>query len=153
MANQISQIGFGSNIQVCAAYAQAANDRLGPVDFVIHNTGANSLTLQIREHDGTTSPSGYKNVVGVSAFTTVVAGGVVNIHTTLVSKQVGFFGSGNTTANITPVLRNKADLRGASIDIIALGRRGFGWDDAFDKAAFRAPGWGAQPDSGNTDAV
>ena len=114
--NQLSQIGFGTNIQVCAGYAQATGDRLGPVDFVIHNTGNNALTLQLREHDGTTSPSGYKNVVGVSAFTTIVAGGVATLHTTLLGKQVGFFGSGSTTANISPVLRNKADLRGAQID-------------------------------------
>ena len=145
--NQLSQIGFGTNIQVCAGYAQATGDRLGPVDFVIHNTGNNALTLQLREHDGTTSPSGYKNVVGVSAFTTIVAGGVATLHTTLLGKQVGFFGSGSTTANISPVLRNKADLRGAQIDIVPLGRRGFGWDDAFDKGAFRAPGWGPAPDA------
>ena len=149
--NQVSQIGFGTNIQVCAAYALAAGDRLGPITFVVHNTGANTLTLQLREHDGTTSPSGYKNVVGVSAFTTIVAGGQANINTVLLNKQVGFFGSGNTTANISTVLRNKADLRGAQIDIVPLGRRGFGWDDAFDKAAFKAPGWGTSPDLGTPE--
>ena len=139
---------------VCAAYAQAANERLGPVNFVIHNTGTETLTLFLKEKDGTTSPSGYKNVVGV-AVTSVVAGGQKTISTTVLSKQLGFFGSGTsagTDANISVVLRNPADLRGGQIDIVPLGHRGFGWDDAFDKNAFRGP-WGAPPDSLSTPVV
>lgn len=154
MANQLSKVGFGMDARVCAAYAQAANDRLGPVNFVIHNTGTELLTVWLKERDGTTSPSGYKNVATVAA-TTVVAGGQATIATTLLSKQVGFFGSGEsagTHANITVDLRNPADLRGAQIDIVPLGHRGFGWDDAFDKNAFRGP-WGSPPDSSGTPAV
>jgi len=100
--------------------------------------------VQIREYDGTTSPSGYKNV---GSAVTVVPRGTTTVHMNLLSKQIGFFGSGNTVINVTTVMRNPSTLRGAQIDIVALGRRGFGYDSAFDQKQFRSPGWGAAPDA------
>jgi hypothetical protein len=66
----------------------------------------------------------------------------------LVSQKVGFFGSGNTTANITAVIRNKADLRGAQIDLVAPSRRGWGLDTAMDPATL-TKAWGTPPDAPN----
>ena len=147
--NQNSSVGFGTDANILAAYAHAANDRLGNFDLVVENTGANTLYLQVREHDGVTSPSGYANL---GAAFTVVPRGTVTRSYLLLSKQIGFFGSGNTTANISTAIRNPADLRGAQIDIVVQGRTGWGFDNAFDKKAFRSPGWGPFPDNGNPEA-
>jgi len=134
--NQISSIGFGSDASVLAGYALAADGRLGNISLVVENTGANSLYLQIREHTGTTSPSGYSNL---GTAVTVVPKGIKDINLNLLSKQIGFFGSGNTTANISTVIRNKGDLRGAQIDIVPVSRQGWGYADGFSTAAFRSP--------------
>jgi hypothetical protein len=40
------------------------------------------------------------------------------------------------------VIRNKADLRGAQIDIVAVGRKGWGYDDAFNKPELKKK-WGS----------
>ena len=148
MINQASSLGFGANADVLAGYALAANDRLGNIDLVIENTGLNPLYLQIKEHDGVTAPSGYANL---GSALSIVAKGTKTVSLNLISKQIGFFGSGNTTANISTVIRNPADRRNAQIDIVAGGRRNFGFDDAFDKKAFRSPGWGPQPDTGTPE--
>ena len=78
--------------------------------------------------------------------------GVVTRSYALLSQRVGFFGSGIPTAvtgiingvfynnvtmhstmvNITAVLRNPSDLRGAQIDISQVGRQGWGYDAAFN---------------------
>lgn len=68
----------------------------------------------------------------------------------LLTKRIGFFGSGiaasvvqqiapyqtlrvsSTVVNITAVIRNPADLRGAQIDINAMGRQGWGYDPAYN---------------------
>jgi hypothetical protein len=169
--NQLSAIGFGPDANVFAGYAQSANDRLGAIDFIVENTsgqqagvGANqpagaTLYLQLRQYDGNTSPSGYVNVG--TAFV-VPPGGTQTKHFNLLSKRVAFFGSGNTAvattvagltgaatatkANITAVIRNKSDLRGAQIDIIAGGRRGWGFDEAFNRTELTKK-WGPPPDS------
>ena len=127
--NQLSSIGFGPDATVFAGYAQSANDRLGNIDFVFENTGANQAYIKLAQYDGTTSPSGYAQIG--DAFT-VAAGGVITKSYVLLSKRVAFFGSGNTTVNISTVIRNKADLRGAQIDIVAVGRKGWGLDPAFN---------------------
>lgn len=136
--NQLSAIGFGPDATVFAGYAQSANDKLGNIDFVFENTGPNSAYVKLMQYDGTTSPSGYA-LVG-SAFT-VVPGGQVTKSYVLLSKRVAFFGSGNTTVNISSVIRNKADLRDAQIDIVAVGRKGWGYDDAFNKLELKKK-WG-----------
>lgn len=149
--NQLSSIGFGPDATVFAGYAQSANDRLGNIDFVFENTGANSAYIKLAQYNGTTSPSGYAQIG--DAFT-VVAGGQVTRSYVLLSKRVAFFGSGNTTVNISTVIRNKADLRGAQIDIVAVGRKGWGLDPAFNAPELTKK-WGSVAGvstSGNIDA-
>lgn len=137
--NQASAIGFGTDATVFAGYAQSANERLGNVDFLFENTGPNQLYIKIAQWDGTTSPSGYATIV--TPFT-VVPGGVVTKSCVLLSKRVAFFGSGSSTANVSAVIRNKADLRGGQIDIVAVGRKGWGYDDGFNKAELQKK-WGS----------
>lgn len=136
--NQHSSIGFGPDANVYAGYAQSANDRLGNVDFVFENTGANAAYIKLMQYDGATSPSGFA-VVGAPF--TVAPGGTVTKSYVLLNRRIGFFGSGNTTVNISSVIRNKADLRGAQIDIVASGRRGWGYDDGYNKAELKRK-WG-----------
>lgn len=147
--NQASAIGFGVDAQVFAGYAQSANERLGNIDFIVENTGSNTLYMTLGQWDGNTSPSGYAKV---GAAFVVVPGGVQTKSYSLASKRIGFFGSGNTLttlagvatstkANITAVLRNKADLRGAQIDILAVGRKGWGYDEGFNKLELKKK-WG-----------
>jgi len=136
---QLSGIGFGADAAVMAGYALAANDRLGVFDLVIENTGTSTLYLRVKEHDGVTSPSGFADVL---APISVVAGGRVTRSLSLVSKVIGFFGSGNTTANISTVIANRADRRGAGIDFQIAGRKGWGFDDGVDQKAF-LPKWPA----------
>jgi len=152
--NQLSSIGFGNDATTLRGYAQAANERLGAVDFLVENTGDIALAFQLRRYDGTTSPSGYANV---GAQYSVAARGKRTISYNLLSRRVGFFGSGvaatvtvggvskyvtSTTANITAVIHNKGDIRGAQIDLVAVGRRGWTVDDAFAPPELRKK-WGS----------
>ena len=148
--NQVSSVPFGVDATQFQGYAESANDRLGAVDFLFENTGPNYAYIRLAQHDGVTSPSGYATIdttyTQTSATTTpgafapnanfqgfaVAPGGVVTRHYVLLSKRVCFFGSGSTIVNISAVLRNKADLRGAQIDIVAVGRRGWGVDEGWN---------------------
>jgi hypothetical protein len=161
--NQLSSIGFGTDATVLHGYAQTANERLGAVDFQIENTGNIPLVFQLRQYDGTTSPSGYANV---GASVTVAARGAKTVGYNLLNKRVGFFGSGvpatvtvsgvsqyvtSTTANITAVLRNKGDLRGAQIDLVATGRKGWSYDEGFARTELKKK-WGTMnTGNGNID--
>jgi hypothetical protein len=127
--NQLSSIGFGTDATVFAGYAQSAGDRLGKIDFIFENTGPNQAYIKLGQYDGTTSPSGYAQIG--DAFT-VAPGGALTKSYVLLSKRVAFFGSGSTTVNISTAIRNKGDLRGAQIDIVAVGRKGWGLDPAFN---------------------
>lgn len=179
--NQISAIGFGTDINVLAGYANRTNDRLGVFDLLVKNistavlgagnqpvSGASGpvLRLQLKEWDGTTSPSGWKNV---GSYVDVVAGGTTTIHCNMASKKLGFFGSGyagssgatgasansptGVTANISVVIDNKADLRGAQIDIVVTGRKGWGSDDGLALGALQ-PQWGTvDAASGNISGI
>jgi hypothetical protein len=151
--NQVSSVPFGVDATQFQGYAESANDRLGALDFVFENTGPNYAYIRLAQHDGTTSPSGYATIdttytttaastssslpgayaptAGFQGFA-VAPGGTVTRHYVLLSKRVCFFGSGNTIVNISAVLRNKADLRGAQIDIVAVGRRGWGLDEGWN---------------------
>lgn len=157
--NQLSSVSFTSDATVLHGYAQTANERLGSVDFLVENTGNIALVFQLRQYDGVTSPSGYANVGGQ---TTVNARGKKTIGYNLLSKRVGFFGSGvaatvtingvsqfvtATTANISVVYHNKGDLRGAQIDLVATGRRGWSYDDAFARAELKKK-WGTMSTGG-----
>lgn len=144
--NQNSSVGFGPDANVYAGYAQAAGDRLGNLDFQFENTGPNTAYIRLMQYNGSTAPSGFAAIdtsyttTGFLGFS-VVPGGVVTKSYVLVSKRVGFFGSGNTTVNITAVIRNKADLRNAQIDIVASGRKAWGFDEGFDRATLTKK-WG-----------
>jgi hypothetical protein len=152
--NQVSSIGFGVDAAKLAGYAQSINDRLGNFDLVVENTGDNTLYMMVREQKAGATTSGYADV---GSWFTVVPKGVQTKSYCLVSKRVGFFGSGRnssavasaTKANVSVVLRNKADLRGAGIDIVTMGRRGWGVDEAFDAPTLTKK-WGAPPDSTST---
>ncbi len=137
--NQASSVGFGTDATVFAGYAQSTNDKLGHIDFVFENTGANEAYIKLQQYDGSSSPSGYA-LVGV-AFT-VAPGGSTTKSYVLLNKRVGFFGSGSTTVNISAVIRNKADLRGAQIDIVASGRKGWGYDQGSDVKILKRK-WGS----------
>ncbi len=144
--NQLSSIGFGSDANVFAGYAQSAGDKLGNLDFVFENTGPNTAYLRLMQYDGVTSPSGFAQV---GSWLTIVPGGTVTQSYVLLSKRVGFFGSGNTTVNISSVIRNKADLRNAQIDIVAVGRRGWGYDEGFNRLELKKK-WGTVPGPAST---
>lgn len=156
--NQASLVPFGTDASRLAGYAQTANERLGAVDFIFENTGKVAAYIRVKAYVApTTTPSGYADVnpiyagvmpSGGEAATLgpeiyVNAGGVVTRSYNLLSKRIGFFGSGvratvngqvisSTTVNISAVLRNKSDIRGAQIDISQVGRQGWGFDPAFN---------------------
>lgn len=157
--NQLSSISFGNDATVLRGYAQSANERLGYVNFLIENTGNIPLVFQLRQYDGSTSPSGYANV---GAQVTVNARGSKSVGYSLLAKRVGFFGSGvpasvavqgvtsyvtSTTANISVVWSNKGQLDGRQIDLVSTGRRGWSYDDAFAKPELKKK-WGTMDDGG-----
>ena len=123
MSNQISGVPFGTDATVLAGWAVTAGPALGNIDFVVENTGTNTLTFQFKTL--TTYGSYTPVTTSVGAWFTVAPSGVVTKSLCLVSTTLGFFGSGNTTANITQNLRNPADLRGAGIDMFVTGKRGW----------------------------
>jgi|PlaIllAssembly_1097288.scaffolds.fasta_scaffold1075673_1 hypothetical protein len=146
--NQVSSVPFGTDATVFQGYAESANDRLGAIDFVFENTGPNWAYIRLAQYDGVTSPSGFATID--TTYTTTVPGtgyapvanflgfgvapgGTSTRHYVLLSKRVAFFGSGNTNVNISAVLRNKSDLRGAQIDIVAVGRRSWGYDEGWNR--------------------
>jgi len=149
--NQNSSIGFGTDANVLAGYAQSANDRLGNIDFIFENRGSVSAFIKVCQFDGVTSPSGYAQIGGGS---TVVAGGALTRSFNLLSKRIGFFGSGvggSTSVNVTAVIRNKGDLRGGQIDIVATGRKGWGYDEGFSRGDLTKKWFGLTPSTGNID--
>lgn len=157
--NQVSALGFGADASVFAGYAQSANERLGNIDFIVENIGTTTLYMTLGQWDGNTSPSGYAKV---GAAFVVVPGGTQTKSYALVNKRIGFFGSGNTAANlsgsatgakanITAVLRNKADLRGAQIDIVAATRKGWGYDEGWNKLELKKK-WGTVSNAGASGA-
>jgi len=126
--NQLSGIGFGTDATVLAFMAQTANERLGAFDLIVKNTGANVLTLTIKSLE-----AGSWTAIGSAI--TVAAGGSTTTHLSLVSKVIGFFGTGPTTANITTVINTPSDRRGAQIDLVTQGRKGWGYDVGINKAS------------------
>ena len=155
-----------------------ANERLGAIDFVFENTGQIPAYIKVMAYVApTTTPSGYAaetplnsyyqsdlTTTPTSAITAlaqpfalvggpfvVAPRGVVTRSYNLLSRRIGFFGSGiaatvtqqiapyqamlvsSTTVNITAVIRNPSDLRGAQIDISTVGRQGWGYDQALDR--------------------
>lgn len=157
--NQISVIPLGTDASKLAGYSANNNDRLGRVDLVIENVGDNVASILVKQLDltaiayggsGSTPPSGVTAATaggaggGVQAGTwttivalfTVAAKATKTIKLVVSNKTIGFFGSGNTIVNISPAMRNPANLRGAQFDIQQPGRAGYGFDVAFDTASF-----------------
>jgi hypothetical protein len=169
--NQASLVPFGTDASRLAGYAMTANERLGSIDFQFENTGNIAAYIKVMSYIGpTTTPSGYADLLPlqaesynavtntpaagtISGFTNVGPPLVVNARGcltrsyNLLTKRIGFFGSGisgtvvingvsttvrSTTVNITAIIRNKADIRGAQIDISQVGRQGWGYDQAFN---------------------
>ena len=151
--NQVSRIGFGGDATVLAGYIVTTNASLGNVDLVIENTGSNTLYLLIKELQTGASPSGYASTISESPIGTtaigtpisVVPSGVITKSYCLLSKRLGFFGSGNTVANISTVIRNPADLRGARLELVTPGKQGWGFENAVNKATI-GKNWGDAPD-------
>lgn len=126
-----------------------------------NNTASNLVTVAnaaANDGSGVVTALALTNLSGGSdateSYSTLVAGftvaakGTITKSLKLVSKRIGFFGSGvggSTAVNISTAVRNPADLRGAQIDIVAGGRRGWGYDTAFDKGTL-TKNWGAPPD-------
>ena len=133
--NQASLVPFGSNPAVVNGYMFTANDRLGNIDLVYENRGDNDAQILLQE---AYAPSGFTPLDG---WFTVAARGTVTKSYKLVNKVCAFFGTGNTVVNISAAIRNPADLRGAQFDISITGRKGWGFNPAFDSGSF-LPNWG-----------
>ena len=143
MLNQLSAVGFGTDATVMAGYAIGVDRYLGNVDFIVENIGSNTLWLTFKEYTGTginaaggstNAGSGY---VSLGSALTIVPGGQLTQSLSVLSQQIGFFGSGNTEANISCIYRNPSDLRGAQIDMFIAGRKGWCIDPAYPVQAVR----------------
>lgn len=144
MSSQLSVIPFGTDATKLAGYAQAT-ERLGNVDMQFNNLDSvNTLSVKVGQFVSG-NPSSYTTIVPM--FTVAPLGNVTKSLVIAGSKVIGFFGSGNCTANITPTFRNPADLRGADISIFATGKQGWGYDISYPEAAYE-PIWPALPDDG-----
>ena len=140
-------VPFGTVTTVLNGYAQHGNDRLGALDFQFENVGDKDVDIDIKELNA--AGTAYTTVVGNTGVI-VKGGGVKTLSIVSNSKRLGFFTKtgGNTSVNITPVLRNKADLRGASIDIVAPYKQGWGFDLGYDKPTTQKF-WGKFPTTNN----
>ncbi len=143
MSNQISLVPFGTDATVVAGYA-VSTERLGNVDLSFNNVGENTLYVKVAQFVSGSPNSSYSTIVPLFS---VVPKGTVTKSLVVFSKQLAFFGSGNTVANITPTFRNPSDLRGAQIDIAVQGKFGWGYDVAYDTAA-NEPIWPPLPSDG-----
>ena len=103
--NQLSSIGFGTDANVFAGYAQSANERLGNIDFVFENTGPNQAYIKLMQYDGVSSPSGFA-VVGIPF--TVVPGGVAAGEALVAHPGVNKISFTGGTATARHVLRGAA---------------------------------------------
>jgi hypothetical protein len=142
MPQQLSNIAFGTDATTLSGYALRLNDRFGAVDLIFENVGANQATLFIREYT-----SGYPNYTypatgsqyfntGFGAAIVIPPGGVKTQHLVQASTQMGLFGSGNTSVNVTIALRNPADRRNPEIECIPVGKQNWGFAPGFNSTAF-----------------
>lgn len=142
MSYQSSTIPFGTDATVVAGYAYSTS-RLGNFNLQIENTGSNTLTMKVAQFVSG-NPSSYSLIV---PWFSVVPAGTVSKALVVNSQQIAFFGSGGTTANISFDYRNPSNLRGAQVDIVPIGRYGWGFDVDFDEASF-LPDWPSLPTDG-----
>ena len=134
MANQVSTLGFGSDASVISGYAFRTNEKFGNVNLNFENTGSNSVVLQLRELVGSGSNAAYS--VNLTPQFTLVAGGVTNKSLVILNQQIGLFGSGQTTVNMSIEQRNMGDRRHAEIEIIPVGKQNWGYSPAFAVNAY-----------------
>ena len=150
--NQVSQVSFGTDITRCNGYLQYANERLGNLDLIIENTSDYDLYFQAKVAS-TLTASGFTNI---GSAVTIKPKGLKTLSYNILAKKFGFFGSGvdsagaakSVTANVSTVLRNKGDLRGAQVDIVNAGKRGWGYDAIFNDPVI-GKYWGNPPDAPN----
>lgn len=135
MSSQISTLGFANDATKLSGYMYRF-ERLGNFDLLIENTGANSVYFIVKEQ---TSPSGA--FVPVSTPITIVPKGTKTLSLNLLSKKVGFFGSGNTTVNVQVNFRNPAALSGQGFDFVVTGKKGWGYDPGLADGE-KLPNWG-----------
>jgi hypothetical protein len=160
---QISTVAVGTDITQQVGYLIQANDRLGAFDLIFENNGPNTASILLKQYVGTNvagNVSGYAQLGGIftvapASLTTAsgavvgVQGGSVTKHLVVVGKQLGIFGSGSTTVNVSVAIRNSSDLRGASFDFVPTpGHQGWGYDPGTNVNALR-PAWGTPPDASN----
>jgi hypothetical protein len=148
MISTQSLVPFGTNPNVIQGYCTTTNDRLGNVDITFENVGTNTAYITLKEFVRVAGVStagipngGYtataSDVHGnVLTGITVAPSGVETISLVSLSNKIGFFGSGNTVVNITPNFRNPANLRGASLDVVPIGRQGWGFEASMDTTSF-----------------
>ena len=139
--NQISDLGFGQDINKLAGYGIAADGRCGNLDLVFENTGVNPATVTLKEFLGVGAPgtvSGYSPIL--PAPVVLVPKGTRTVSISVLSRKIGIFGSGNTTVNISTVIRNMGNLRGAQVDLFVPGRRGWSYEPAARRD--NSPGYG-----------
>ena len=141
--NQISCVPFGTGTADLNGYAHASGDRLGCLDLIFENIGDNAVTIDVKELNA----AGTSYATTLASTGSIVARGTKTVSVKTVSKRLGFFtnAGGNTSVNISTAIRNKGDLRGAQIDIVATGRKGWSFDVGHNKATTQKF-WGPQPD-------
>lgn len=141
--NQSSLVPFGTSTTDLNGYAQAAGDRLGNFDLIFENIGDNAVNIDVKELNA--AGTSYATVLVNTG--SIVARGTKTVSVKSVSKRLGFFtnAGGNTSVNISTAIRNKGDLRGAQIDIVATGKRGWGLDVGHNPATTQKR-WGLVPD-------
>lgn len=139
---QVSIIPFGTDASKIAGYA-ISTQRLGNFDLLIENVGDTTLTMCVKQFVSG-SPSSYSIIV---PWFSVVPGGTTSKACVVNTQQIGFFGSGGTTANITFSYRNPANLRGAQVDIVPVGKYGWTYDIAYPTGSTQ-PTWPNLPSDG-----
>jgi hypothetical protein len=137
MSNQVSTIPFGTNATKLSGYLYRFGDRLGNFDILIENTGKNDLYFVAKEQTDTSSSGSF---IPVCTPVTVVPKGLKTISLNVISKKIGFFGSGNTIANVQITFRNPSNLSGSGWDLVVTGHRGWGYDPGLSDGD-KAPTW------------
>ena len=127
-------MGFGPDASTLTSYAYRAGTKLGAIGLGFENTGANPVTLQVRELVGSGTAAVYSYNLGAQFV--VNAGGYVEKNYVIVNQQFALFGSGNTTVNMTAFLRNLADRRDAQLDIVPVGKQNWGYSPGENVNAF-----------------
>lgn len=130
--------GLGSDNTDLVGYALNPTDRLGAVSITITNLGlggghiadttpaASDASVEIKQLvDG-------EYVEFIAPFT-VVTGGTKVVPAVIGTKQIGFFGSGNTRISVAIHHPHAAALRGGHIDIVPVGRKGYGFDTSVNR--------------------